>query len=220
MRKRAVFYKSLSAAVIATAVAAVFLSGFMSSRFIEAQRVDAPRIPPVQKSDWTDAQREILAPYDEGDRLYNVYTTMANYPDLMRDWIVFAGHVLRRNSLPDRDREILILRIGWLCQSEYEWSRHVIIGRDVGLSEEDIRRIMDGPSARGLPENDRLLLQATDELHKDAFISDSTWNALSDRYDQKQMMDIVFTVGEYNLVSMALNSFGVQLDEGVEGFPK
>lgn len=220
LEKRTLINKARTGLIGVAAITAVFLSGFHSSRMIDAQRTEAPRIPPVQKSDWTEAQRELLTPYEEGNRLYNVYTTMANYPDLMRDWIVFAGHVLRRNSLPDRDREILILRIGWLCQSEYEWSRHIILGRGVGLTDEDIQHIIDGPSAGGLSKNDRLLLQATDDLHADAFISDATWNALREIYDTKQMMDIVFTVGEYNLVSMALNSFGVQLDEGIEGFPK
>lgn len=219
-KKRALVRDARVALICAIAVTAAFVAGFHSSRAIDAQRIDTPRIPPVKKADWTDAQRELLTPYESGNRLYNVYTTMANYPDLMRDWIVFASHVLRRNSLPERDREILILRIGWLCQSEYEWAQHVRLGRGVGLTDEDIQNIMAGPSARGLSKNDRLLLQATDELHEDAFISDETWNALSDIYDTKQMMDLVFTVGEYNLVSMALNSFGVQLDEGLEGFPE
>ncbi len=57
-----------------------------------------------------------------------------------------------------------------------------------------------------------------DELHSDAFISDSTWQSLSEHFDTQQMMDIVFTVGQYNLVSMALNSFGVQLDDGLPGW--
>jgi 4-carboxymuconolactone decarboxylase len=63
------------------------------------------------------------------------------------------------------------------------------------------------------------LLQAADELHADAFITDATWNALAKRYNQQQLMDVVATVGQYNLVSMFLNSFGVQLDKGVPGFP-
>lgn len=205
---------------VAAAVTLAFAVGFHSGKVTEAQRVDAPRIPPVTEADWTDAQREILAPYKDSGRMYNVYTTMANYPELMRDWIVFASHVLRRNSLPEQDREILILRIGWLCQSEYEWSRHVIIGKNVGLTGEDLQHIMTGPNADGLSKKHRLLLQATDELHEDAFISDTTWNGLSDIYSTQQLMDLVFTVGQYNLVSMALNSFGVQLDPDVEGFPE
>jgi alkylhydroperoxidase family enzyme len=63
-------------------------------------------------------------------------------------------------------------------------------------------------------------LQAVDELHRDAFITDETWQALSARYDTQQLLDVVFTVGQYNLVSMALNTLGVQLDQGLTGFPK
>ena len=64
----------------------------------------------------------------------------------------------------------------------------------------------------------QLLLQATDELHSDAHIIDATWQGLLAHYNTQQMMDLVFTVGQYNLVSMALNSFGVQLDDGVPGW--
>ena len=210
--------KSLNTHLLAL-LCASFLTAYIAGP-VNSQRIDEPRIAPVVKSEWTDAQRELLAPYEETDRLYNVFTTMARYPELARDWLVFGGHVLNRNSLPARERELLILRIGWLCQSEYEWSRHTIIARDVGISEEEILRITKGPDADGWSKADATLLRAVDELRNDAFVTDATWNALAERYDEKQMMDIVFTVGQYNLVSMALNSFGVQLDDGVEGFPE
>ncbi len=206
-----------------THLLALLCAGFLTAYIVvpvNSQRIDTPRIAPVVKSEWTDAQREMLTSYEESNRMYNVYTTMARYPELARDWLVFGGHVLRRNSLPPRDRELLILRIGWLCQSEYEWSRHTIIARGVGISEEEILRITKGPDTDGWSEADATLLRAADELREDAFITDATWNALAERYSEKQMMDVVFTVGEYNLVSMALNSFGVQLDDGVEGFPE
>jgi len=183
-------------------------------------RLRAPRIEPVQKDSWTAAQKALLEPMDRPGRLYNVFTTMANHPDLARDWMTFASHVLRRNSLSPRDREILILRIGWLCNAEYEWAQHVRIGKRAGLTDEDLRRIGEGPQSSGLGEHDRWLLTAVDELHGDAFICDATWNALAKVYTTEQMMDLVFTVGQYNLVSMALNSFGVQLDAGLEGFAK
>lgn len=185
-----------------------------------AQRRDTSRIPPVTKANWTPEQKALLEPFERNGTIYNVYATMANHPDLAKDWLVFGSYVLRRNSLPERDRELLILRIGWLCQAEYEWAQHVRIGKAAGLSDQDIDNIMEGPGAKGLSDHDRRLMQAVDELREDAYISDETWNALAADYDTKQMMDIVFTVGEYNLVSMALNSFGVQLDEGLEGFPK
>ncbi len=189
------------------------------ARGVGAQRLAQPRIAPVLKENWTEAQREILAPLEAQGRAWNVFTTMANHPELAKDWLVFGGHILSRNTLPARDREMLILRIGWLCRSEYEWAQHVRLGRAAGLTEEELAHIMHGPEAAGLPDHDRLLLQATGELHEKSFISDDTWNALTKTYDTRQMMDLVFTVGQYNLVSMALNSFGVQLDPGLTGFP-
>jgi alkylhydroperoxidase family enzyme len=122
------------------------------------------------------------------------------------------------STLPPRERELLILRIGWLCQAEYEWGQHVIFAKAAGLTDAEIARIKDGPDAPGWAPFDAALLRAADELHTDAFISDATWGALSQRYKTEQLMDVVFAVGQYNLVSMALNTFGVQLDKGVKGF--
>jgi len=115
---------------------------------------------------------------------------------------------------------LLILRIGYLCGSAYEWGQHARIARRVGLGDDEIVRVTDGPGAAGWSSFDRALLRAADELHRDAYISDQTWAELGARYDTKQLMDVVFTVGEYNLVSMALKTFGVPLDEGIEGFPR
>jgi len=183
-------------------------------------RLAKPRIEPVEKESWNDAQRALLEPIDKAGRLYNVHKTIANHPKLARDWLTFATYVLRDNSLPVRDREILILRIGWLCQADYELAQHARIGKRAGLTDDDIKRISNGPDAAGLSDHERLLLRAADELHEDACVSDATWKGLAMTYSTQQMMDLVFTVGEYNLVSMALNSFGVQLDEGLEPFPK
>lgn len=184
-----------------------------------AQRLTKPRIPPVATELLTDAQRQRTAVLGVQDAI-NIQTTMLNHPELSRDWAVFANHMLGQNTLPIRDREILILRIGWLCRSEYEWAQHVRISRRAaGLTDDDFAHIMKGPDATGVSAHDKLLLVAATELHDKALISDETWNALAKTYDTKQMMDLVFTVGEYNLVSMALNSFGVQLEPGLTGFP-
>jgi alkylhydroperoxidase family enzyme len=124
------------------------------------------------------------------------------------------------STLPPRERELVMLRIGWLCQAAYEWSHHSVLGIEAGLTQDELLRIIQGPDAEGWSQFDRTLLRAVDELHEDSFIADDTWEALAERYDTRQLMDLVFTVGQYNLVSMALNSFGVQLDEGREGFPQ
>jgi len=183
-----------------------------------AQRLTKPRIPPVAKENWTDGQRELLTPFQNSGAI-NIGATILNHPELLKDWQVFGTHMLRKNTLPARDRELLILRIGWLCRSEYEWAQHVPRGRDAGLTDDDLAYIMKGSDATGVSAHDKLLLLAATELRDKGFISDETWNALAKTYDTKQLMDIVFTVGQYNLVSMALNSFGVQLEPGLTGFP-
>jgi alkylhydroperoxidase family enzyme len=132
---------------------------------------------------------------------------------------IWGSHILGQTcTLPPREREILILRTGWLCQAEYEWAQHVLIGKSNGLIDAEIEQIRNGPNDEHWSPFDAALLRAADELHADAFINDATWETLRKRYSTEQLMDVVFTVGQYTLVSMALNTFGVQLDKGLRGF--
>ncbi len=177
---------------------------------------DAPRIPPVERSAATPAQLEVMG---DPARQLNVTATIAQHPELAKAWLPLARHVLGASTLPPRDRELLILRIGWLCQAEYEWGHHAALGRRSGLADDEIQRIAKGPEAKGWSPHDRALLTAVDELHRDARVGDGTWAVLAAGYSTQQMIDLVFTVGQYNLVSMALRSFGVEREAGVEGFP-
>ena len=181
-------------------------------------RMKTPRVHPVPVEEWNDAQKEALGKAQMGGRVLNIFKTLANHAGLAKRWMVFANHILGKSKLAPRERELIILRIGYLCQAGYEWGQHVIIARDAGMSDEEIRTAKTGPETPGLSELDRLLLSATDELHADAHVSDATWQGLSQHLNTQQMMDVVFTVGQYNLVSMALNSFGVQADEGLPGW--
>ena len=182
-------------------------------------RLKQPRVPPLPKDEWDEEAREVLGAALRGMGPLNIFSTLARHPKLLKRWLVFGNHVLAKSTLPPRERELAILRIGWLCRAEYEWGQHAAIGRQTGLSDEEIRRIPKGPDAPGWSAFDATLLRATDELHGDAFISDATWKALSQRYNTQQIIDLIFTVGQYNLVSMALNSLGVQREPGVEGLP-
>jgi 4-carboxymuconolactone decarboxylase len=176
-------------------------------------KLKKPRIPPIDELQWSDSVKEILRKIKVGQgEVPNIFKTLAHHPDLLRRWIVFANHVLFKSTVPARERELIILRIGWLCEAEYEWAQHVRIGKQAKLTDEEVHRIKIGPTAAGWSERDKLLLDATDELYKDAFITDVTWQGLSQHYNTQQLMDIVFAVGQYNLVAMALNTLGVQLD--------
>jgi len=150
-------------------------------------------------------------------QVFNVFKVLAHHPQLVKRWTPFAGHVLSKQSLPFCDRELLILRIGWLNQAEYELAQHELIAKKGGLSDADIARLKQGPKAEGWSEHEAALLQLADDLYENSVVSDATWATLAKKYSTEQLMDAVFTVGQYNLISWALNSFGVPLDDFLPG---
>jgi alkylhydroperoxidase family enzyme len=178
----------------------------------------SPRIAPL-RPDERDAQAQELlgeagAP---GSPASNIFTTLVRHPGLFRKWLPFGGKLLA-GKIPGRERELLILRTGWRCRSEYEWGQHVLIAQAEGLTDEEIGRIKDGPDAPGWDPFDATLLRAADELHDDSKISDATWDELARRYDERQLVEVPMLVGHYHLVAYTLNSLAVQREPGVPGF--
>jgi alkylhydroperoxidase family enzyme len=179
-----------------------------------------PRVAPLPSAEWTPQVEEILAPLRRqmGGRVLNVFGTLAHHPDLLRRWLVFANHVLGASTFPARERELAILRVGWLCRSEYEWGQHVLIARGVGIVDGEIARVAEGPDAAGWSPRETAVLRAADDLWRDARISDAVWAELATHFETRQLLDLVFTIGQYTLVSMVLNSLGVERDAGVPDF--
>jgi len=185
----------------------------------KGMRLAKPRIAPLTEAEWTEEQRKVLEPFRQEGKTYNVIGTLSRHWEATKKFLAWGYHVMGETStLAPRERELLILRTGWLCQSEYEWGQHMIFAKTAVLPDAEIARIKEGPDATGWAPFDATLLRAADELHADAMISDKTWTTLSERYNTQQLMDVVFAVGQYTLVSMSLNTFGVQLDKGVKGF--
>jgi alkylhydroperoxidase family enzyme len=177
------------------------------------------RIPPLREDEWTEKQRQQLEGAYRKGGFYNLVGTLTRHPEASKRIGQVSAHVLGPTStLPARDRELLILRTAWLCQAEYEWAQHRLISLKAGMTEEEIDRCRAGPDADGWKSTDAALLRAADDLHAKQRISDANWEALAQTYNDQQMMDIVFAVGQYTLVAMAMNSFGVPLDDGLQGF--
>jgi 4-carboxymuconolactone decarboxylase len=156
----------------------------------------------------------------DGLRRLNIFTVLAHHPDLLKRWLVFGNHILAGSTLPARERELVILRTGWLCRSDYEFGQHRVLGTRAGLTDDEIVRVTEADIGEGWPKRERTLLLVTDQLVAEHRLGDALWTALSADWSLQQTMDIVFTVGQYVLVSTALNTFQVPLDEGLEGFPK
>ncbi|MGB6554678.1 MAG: carboxymuconolactone decarboxylase family protein [Candidatus Binataceae bacterium] len=177
------------------------------------------RLPFRDLSTLTGEDRETAEKNQINGQVINIFRVLMNHPNLARRWMVFAAHVLGKSTLEPRDRELAILRIGWLNQAPYEWEQHVIIGKRSGISDAEIEQIQKGPKA-GWNRHEAAILQAADDLFENSVVSDQTWATLAEKYNTEQMMDVVFAIGQYNLVSWALNSFGVPLDDFLPGAKK
>jgi 4-carboxymuconolactone decarboxylase len=178
-------------------------------------RLTKPRIAPTAAESWTEEQRELVEPMLARGSVLNIFRTLLTHPAAAKAFLVWGNYILsRKSNLAPREREIVILRTGFLCRSGYEWTQHVPIGKRAGLTDDEIARIKLGAVAPGWSAADAALLRATDDLHREQFVTEPAWAELTRHFDERQRMDLVFTAGQYTQVSMLLNSFGVQLDEG------
>ncbi|GAB5486720.1 MAG: carboxymuconolactone decarboxylase family protein [Parasphingorhabdus sp.] len=179
-------------------------------------RLNTPRIAPLSDSEIGDEHRAMLGDRFRGGPILNIFRTLLKAPKAYKAFMWWGGYVLsNHNAIPAREREIIILRTGFNWKSGYEWAQHERIGKDCGLTDEEIDRIKAGPDAEGWTLTEAAMIRATDELTSDGFVSDSTWDALNE-LSEKQRMDLVMTVGQYTQVSMMLNSYGVQLDDDLK----
>jgi hypothetical protein len=136
-------------------------------------------------------------------RVYNAYIAVFRKP----------------TTVPDREKELIILRTAWLSRGNLIWGRHDPYGRQAGLTEEEIRRVTLGPEAPGWNQLDAALLKAVDELHMSRFISDGTWNKLGQNYSEAQRVEVVLIVGNYTQLAMYQNTVGTQLRPDEKGLP-
>lgn len=192
-----------------------------------------PRIPPRPAADWDaevfDALSVLRPPGtarptpEQRDRarerpVSNLVGILSWHPGLTKAFLVFNNHLFR-STLSDRVREMVTVRVAWLRRGEYEWAQHVQMARAAGMSETEIDAISEGPDSGVWGPLDAALLRSVDEIVADRYVSDETWTLLAEHLDRKQLMDLVFTVGAYDMLAMACNTFGLELDSGMSGFP-
>ena len=181
-------------------------------------RPTAPRLAPI-----TDPPPEVAelleGALSRNGQPLNIFSTLAYHPKLLKRFNQFGGMLLARGVLPAREREVVILRVGWRCQSVYEFGQHTLMGRQAGLSDDEIVALTRPVDEGGWSEADRLLVTLADELCDDNCVSDATWDRLAEHWAPDALVELVVVAGFYRLVSGFLNSTGVQLDDGVPGWP-
>jgi 4-carboxymuconolactone decarboxylase len=175
-----------------------------------------PRIEPISLENADASTREIFGRVPESMRTLNVLRTVANHPPLLRPWLEFSAYLLRSSTLEPRMRELVVLRTGWQCRSPYEWGQHVVIGRMVGVRDADLQRLTQGHDAAGWTAAEAAALRATDELVERHSLDDATWTGLTAHFSTQQILDLIFLVGQYQLVASALNALRVERDDGLD----
>jgi 4-carboxymuconolactone decarboxylase len=172
------------------------------------------RLDPLPEDHWDDRARASLRPLLPADRANardagNILATMVRHPDLAHAYLTFNAYVLTKSTLSQRVREVALLCVVHRRDCEYLWSHHLPIARRAGLTDEDIVGLRRGQATDGV---DRAVLSAVDDLIDDNTISDVTWATLGGYFTEQQRMDLVFTIGAYALLGMAVNTFGIEAE--------
>ena len=167
------------------------------------------RVPYLDRDDLAPEHRDLL------DRNINLFRALVHSPNAARAFGV-VGHFIRFESkLNPRLREMAILQVGYLARSPYEYSHHIKIGRDFGVSDDDIRAISDetGGRATTLDPLSRNVLRAAREMTNDLAVSDATFAALSKELDAERLTDLVMTIGFYNAVVRVLATMQIDVED-------
>lgn len=180
-----------------------------------ADRLSEPRIDLVRPADMTDEQRSLMT--DKQSQL-SLFQLTARHPEVLRRLKAVGSFANRETQIDARDRELMILRMAWRYDSEFEWGQHYQPAFDAGLSADDLVRVKTAALDDGWDDWDRAVLAATDGMISDCMIPDTAWHVLRRRYEEETMLEFVIFFGHYTMVSMFANTFGLPLAPGRPGF--
>lgn len=141
-----------------------------------------------------------------------VFLTLGRNRRLFWGWLHFAGTMMPGGRLARRHTELVILRVASLTGNEYELTQHLRLGRRAGLNEEELVGVQDTSTLTGWKGRERLLLLATDELHRDRDLSDETWAAVRAELDEPTAIEFVMVVGHYEMLATTLTTLRVAPD--------
>ncbi|MCA1845477.1 MAG: carboxymuconolactone decarboxylase family protein [Actinobacteria bacterium] len=185
-------------------------------------RPPSPRLAPIDPAGLIDPElADVLAKtsvFLDGAPL-NIFSTLAHQPTLLKRFNALGGAFLAHGLLPAREREIVILRVGWNCRSVYEFGQHVLIGRAAGLADEEITALATTRAVGPWSADDEALIALADEICDDDCASDATFAALRNRWSDAELVELMCLVGFYRMVSGFLNTLGVAPEAGLPGWP-
>ncbi len=169
---------------------------------------------------WCKLRRSIYGPDDQPPKkakIPEIHFTMLRHPELWERISALSVQLSGRGMIPVRDRELVILRTGWLCQAPFEWGEHVRIARGLGLTTDDIERVIEGSAAEGWTEHERALLAAAEELHAGAMVADETFEVLSRTMTDVEFFELTVLIGQFTAVAYWQNALRLPLGEDNAG---
>ncbi|MFC1886110.1 carboxymuconolactone decarboxylase family protein [Thermodesulfobacteriota bacterium] len=174
----------------------------------QKRREKMARIPYLTTEDLLPENHDLLK------RNINLHRAMANNPDAARNFSRLGRYIRFGGKLDPRLREMAILQVGYMTNSPYEYSHHIKIGRDFGVTDDDIRAIAAETSGKnsGLPDLDRAVLRAAREMTRDLRISDETFDAIASELDSGLMVELVTVIAHYNGVVRLLASLEIDVE--------
>jgi alkylhydroperoxidase family enzyme len=188
----------------------------------------APRLAPLPRDRWDDEVRTALRhafPEQVAERFLatgpdamavpNAIATMLHHPRLAGSWLAYNNVLLWSPVLDPRMRELMVLRVAWRTRSAYEWAQHVLLAARFGVTREDLDAVALGADANAWTPVERALIAATDQLLDHHRVDDGTWAVLAEHLDPRALVEMVFVVGTYTCLAMVFNSFGLELEPGV-----
>jgi alkylhydroperoxidase family enzyme len=181
-----------------------------------------PRLPALPPAERTARQQQLL---DEMSMVVvdgvrkpredkSALEILIRHPELYNAHMEVAKKYLSDCEMDVRDRELAILRIGWLSQAPFEWGAHVKIAKRNGVTAEEIERLIEGSTAPAWSKRERAIVRAVEELHFDSMITDGTWSDLQEFYNDKKLIELVILAGQYKTVAYYQNSLRLPLPEG------
>jgi len=185
-------------------------------------RPEGPRLPlvdPAGDAVGPDLAEMLAKTIVKGGEPLNIFRTLAHHPGLLKRFNVLGGAFLARGLLPAREREIVILRVGWNCRAVYEFGQHTVIGREAGLTDAEIAALASIRAVGPWNDDDQALIALADEICADDCVSEATFAALRPRWNDAELVELVALAGFYRMVSGILNSLGVEPEPGLPGWP-
>lgn len=134
---------------------------------------------------------------------------LARQPDLLAPFLTWAAALALQGVLSHRDHELLALRVASICRSSFEWTEHAEYARAASVTDAEIARVAEPIDAASWSEPEAALLRAADELVTDCDVTDPTWEVLARHYDPPALVEILFVVGQYTMLSMVANAAGL-----------